>query len=305
MLSFLGRSALQKGARSLDMPGGRGSEHWLGWDGGAVGWVRGSAVSPAGFGVTVRHLSVLRVVSPGRGLALSLPDGRDWQAPGAETLLLPPGTELRGRAQGELAFAAAMVTPAFARRALPAAALPAAPVLGGLDPRIGLLLEMAGTDARRGDAARIATARAIVRLLCAEVLGAAPDRAPAAEPAQGLLPNWRLQKLDALIADRMAGQIRLTDLAAAVGLSLHHFARSFRRTRGQTPQAYVQSRRVARARDLLGGTDRPLSDIATACGFTSQSHFTTVFRRVEGTTPGRWRLRAAATPAGALRDAAE
>jgi transcriptional regulator GlxA family with amidase domain len=47
--------------------------------------------------------------------------------------------------------------------------------------------------------------------------------------------------------------------------------------------------RVERAKELLRDPDRKLVDIAQACGFVDQSHFTRVFSRSEGYSPGRWR----------------
>ncbi|MGJ7519755.1 helix-turn-helix domain-containing protein [Variovorax sp. LT1P1] len=46
---------------------------------------------------------------------------------------------------------------------------------------------------------------------------------------------------------------------------------------------------MARARELLRASDLPLAEVATACGFADQSHFTRVFSRAEGAPPGHWR----------------
>ena len=49
-------------------------------------------------------------------------------------------------------------------------------------------------------------------------------------------------------------------------------------------------RRIERARDLPAGTEMALAEVALACGFAGQSHFTTAFRRYTGATPGAWRF---------------
>jgi AraC family transcriptional regulator len=48
-------------------------------------------------------------------------------------------------------------------------------------------------------------------------------------------------------------------------------------------------KRVERAKALLLARRLGLADIAIACGFVDQSHFTRVFTKLEGDSPGRWR----------------
>lgn len=60
------------------------------------------------------------------------------------------------------------------------------------------------------------------------------------------------------------------------------FARQFREELGVSPHRYVTHARVERAKSLLAKTKRPLTEIALACGFSSQSHLATVFRRRKG-----------------------
>jgi hypothetical protein len=63
----------------------------------------------------------------------------------------------------------------------------------------------------------------------------------------------------------------------------------FRQTTGFTPHQHISHRRVERARQLLVDTDLPLAESAHRCGFSSQSQFTTVFRRLTDITPARFR----------------
>ena len=51
----------------------------------------------------------------------------------------------------------------------------------------------------------------------------------------------------------------------------------------------LQHLRVARACQLLAERDRSLAEVAIATGFADQPHFSRVFRRLAGTTPGRFR----------------
>ncbi len=79
------------------------------------------------------------------------------------------------------------------------------------------------------------------------------------------------------------------ELSKVTGLSPHHFGDAFKAATGKSPHRYVIERRLSRARELLRETDRSISDIAYAVGFSSQSHFTANFRRVVGFTPNRFR----------------
>jgi transcriptional regulator GlxA family with amidase domain len=83
--------------------------------------------------------------------------------------------------------------------------------------------------------------------------------------------------------------IDLTMLAAAAGLSMHHFARQFKQSAGVTPHRYLTQKRVERAQEMLAQTDLSLSEIAFASGFSDQSHLARHFRHVLGTTPREFR----------------
>jgi AraC family transcriptional regulator len=64
--------------------------------------------------------------------------------------------------------------------------------------------------------------------------------------------------------------------------------------RGVTPHQWLTERRVDTAKRLLKGGDLPLAQIALACGFANQSHFTRVFRSFVGCTPAAWQRRSRA-----------
>jgi AraC family transcriptional regulator len=55
------------------------------------------------------------------------------------------------------------------------------------------------------------------------------------------------------------------------------------------PHRWLTKQRVERAKELLQESGRQLADIAQLCGFVDQSHFTRVFSKSEGHSPGRWR----------------
>jgi AraC-like DNA-binding protein len=104
------------------------------------------------------------------------------------------------------------------------------------------------------------------------------------------LPDWRLQRVVGLVERDLDRPISLSCLARAAGLSPMHFAALFRQSTGLRPHEFIVQRRVERARLLLSESRLPIVEIALSVGFQSQAHFTSVFKRLVGTTPHRWRL---------------
>ena len=91
--------------------------------------------------------------------------------------------------------------------------------------------------------------------------------------------------------------LAVRDLAGAAGLSRAHFSREFRRAFGDSPHAYLLTRRLERAAALLRGTDRSVAEICFSVGLRSVGSFTTSFTRTYGTSPTAYR--AAYPPAAA------
>lgn len=108
----------------------------------------------------------------------------------------------------------------------------------------------------------------------------------------GMAPQ-KLRKAVGLIDDHLAreeeGRVALREVAREVGMSYFHFSRAFKQSMGMTPTNYIAERRIERAKKLMQETDFPISEIALRSGFSSQSHFTTCFRRLAGVTPRSFR----------------
>ena len=83
--------------------------------------------------------------------------------------------------------------------------------------------------------------------------------------------------------------ITLQDIADHVHLSRVYFHNLFVAATGRTPHRYLMERRISRARQLLMTTDKPLSEIASDCGFSSQSYFNQVFQKEMDCTPGQYK----------------
>jgi AraC-like DNA-binding protein len=106
---------------------------------------------------------------------------------------------------------------------------------------------------------------------------------------QGSLPRYKFRRAVEFIETHIDQVIHLEQLAAAAGVSPFHFHRQFKRSTGLTPRQYIVQRRIECAKTLLSQTQLTLVEVAAQVGFTDQSHFTTIFRRVTSVTPRSYR----------------
>jgi len=167
--------------------------------------------------------------------------------------------------------------------------MPLQAVINGNDEVVGALLRSlrsAFAAGRRPDALYVEHLAALVLLRMA---GPGPE--PLGEGSPGKLDPKSLGLVLEYIDANLASEMRLSRLAALLGLTTDNFARRFQATTGQPPYRYVLRRRVERAAALLRATDASISEVALATGFSSQSHFTGAFKRLTGTTPSAYRRR--------------
>jgi AraC family transcriptional regulator len=113
-------------------------------------------------------------------------------------------------------------------------------------------------------------------------------RLPADKHRGGLAP-WQVRCATDLMIARLGQDLSLSEVADACGLSTNYFSRAFKQSLGTPPHRWLQLQRVLHAKSLLRNAGRSLSDIAAACGFADQSHFTRVFTSIVGVSPGAWR----------------
>jgi AraC-like DNA-binding protein len=120
-------------------------------------------------------------------------------------------------------------------------------------------------------------------------------------------PARHLLRAKDLADGRYFEQLAVEDMAAAAGLSRAHFSREFRRAFGESPHAYLLSRRLERAAALLRTTDHSVAEICMSVGLRSVGSFTTSFTRTYGPSPTAYRAefppaaRHALVPACVLR----
>ncbi len=91
------------------------------------------------------------------------------------------------------------------------------------------------------------------------------------------------------IRDHLQDDISLEELAATVDLSTHYFTEAFRKAVGIPPYRCVLQQRVERAKDLLLRSDMTVLSVSEQSGFSSQTQFTTMFRKIVVVTPSKFR----------------
>jgi AraC-like DNA-binding protein len=102
-------------------------------------------------------------------------------------------------------------------------------------------------------------------------------------------PARHLLRARDLADARYFESLDVIDMARAAGLSRAHFSREFRSTFGESPHAYLLTRRLERAATLLRNTDRSVLEICLSVGLQSIGSFTTSFTRTYGISPTAYR----------------
>jgi AraC-like DNA-binding protein len=102
-------------------------------------------------------------------------------------------------------------------------------------------------------------------------------------------PARHLLRAKDLADAEYAKPIGVDEMAAAAGLSRAYFSREFKAAFGDSPHAYLLTRRLERAAALLRSTDRSVAEICLDVGLTSVGSFTTSFRRMFDKTPTEYR----------------
>ncbi|MDG2527937.1 helix-turn-helix transcriptional regulator [Caulobacter endophyticus] len=107
-------------------------------------------------------------------------------------------------------------------------------------------------------------------------------------PAGGLLA-WQIKRVGRYLDHQLDDRITLKAVAEQVRLSPSYFSRCFRRSFGAPFAKFVMQKRIERAQQLMVTSPMSLGQIALACGFADQAHFTRAFTNLTGGAPGKWR----------------
>jgi AraC family transcriptional regulator len=210
-------------------------------------------------------------------------DGRD--RPGALSFI-PAGVERSGSyCEPDLVYSALWLDHDRFRYERSAHTLPI--LVNRADAVINTLLTALYEDIARGirpDAAYVEHLAAIAMHRILALDGGKPRA-----NAHGALGKATLREIQEYVEEHLSGEVRLSDLAAIADMEIDSFARRFRTATGMAPYAFVIERRIRRAEQLLADPDHELALIAARLGFSSQSHFTTTFKRERGMTPRAYR----------------
>ena len=101
--------------------------------------------------------------------------------------------------------------------------------------------------------------------------------------------NDLVRQVMAYLEEHYAAPIRLADISRRVGFSESECCRLFKQVTGETIFAFLRSLRISRSIELLGSSDRSVSEIAYETGFCGASYYIESFRREMGMTPLRYR----------------
>ena len=100
-----------------------------------------------------------------------------------------------------------------------------------------------------------------------------------------------LRRARDLIDREYAQPVDVPAMARAALMSPAHFSRQFRAAYGETPYAYLMTRRIERAKLLLRRRDMSVTDVCMAVGCTSLGSFSARFTELVGETPTAYRAR--------------
>ena len=112
---------------------------------------------------------------------------------------------------------------------------------------------------------------------------------PGFRPSLNAFDEARMRRVAGYIIENLASDIYLRDLAKVAGLSEGAFTRFFRTRTGKTVPVYLAELRIGRACRMLMETDRPITEIAFACGYRNLSNFNRQFRRLKQLSPREYR----------------
>lgn len=158
--------------------------------------------------------------------------------------------------------------------------------VGTYDPLIGQLLaalvRATATDAMSAMEQQAALEAMLYRLF--EHQAGVPQR-----EHRMLITSRSVRRVSDYVAEHLDAEITLDELARVAGYSRFHFARGFRAATGLPPYAFLIRKRVARACEMLGERDVPISSIASATGFATHAQFSSRFRQITGIAPSAFR----------------
>jgi AraC family transcriptional regulator len=225
----------------------------------------------------------LEVKQPSGFKQYTVPPGSLWVSPSADPITLRLNSTLR--------YLRVSIDPLHLGRLINPLPDEMAPVrlrrtYAVASPQIAHLMLALRAEADEQNPGGLAAVEAVTSALGYHLVRAAGIEQPRPVRAHGGLSAVAKRRVLELIDAALDTKLTVERLAHEVGLSPAHFARAFKETLGRAPHQYLLELRLERARRLLETAGASLSDIAQRTGFADQAHFTRLFKRAFGTTPG-------------------
>lgn len=225
----------------------------------------------------------LEVKQPHGFQQFTIPPGSLWVSPSASPITL--------RLKSTLRYLRVSIDPLHLGRLINPTLDDLAPVrlrrtYAVQSPQIAHLMMALRDEADGRNPGGLATVEAVTTALGHLLVRHAGIEQPRPARARGGLSAVAKRRVLELIDAHLGTRLTIDTLAREVGLSPAHFARAFKETMGRAPHQYMLALRLACARRLLEARAASLSDIAQRAGFADQAHFTRLFKRAFGITPG-------------------
>jgi AraC family transcriptional regulator len=160
--------------------------------------------------------------------------------------------------------------------------------LGAFDPRLATLVETFDWEMRQGVAGYALYAEAVLTQIAICLLRQ-HSTVRRTGRGSGSLRRTVEEQLVEYIEANLRRDITLSALADLAGLKPAQFSKLFKASFGFSPYQYVLRRRVEWAKGLLRDGKLGVAEVAVEVGFAHQAHFTTMFKRTSGSTPGAYR----------------
>ena len=157
------------------------------------------------------------------------------------------------------------------------------------DPLLAQLCRVIGQDLDRPECQTELYVDTAARMLAMQLVRGHSVVRPHAQPVYlPSLPRGAMSRVRDYVWGHLGNPITLAELSAAAGLSPYYFCRVFRRTTGQSPNAYVIAQRLAHGAHLLRHTRLSIAQVAGRVGYNNERHFARLFRRRFGCSPAVW-----------------
>jgi AraC family transcriptional regulator len=157
------------------------------------------------------------------------------------------------------------------------------------DPRVRALVDAVNAERMAAFPGGKLFLDSVERALTSALVDCYATPRTSARTYRGGLGPARLRRVTELVHSKLENELTLQEMAKTVELSVAHFSQMFRKSTGQSPHQFVLRHRIERAKEMLRAAETRALDVAVACGFKTQQHFSRVFRQISGVTPREYR----------------